>query len=60
MSNTVTVTKVKLKLVQKKPRHVTWTEETVDNEGLGKKKSKICCIYCSKGKDRDKNKYERL
>ncbi|KIR55598.1 hypothetical protein I315_01471 [Cryptococcus gattii Ru294] len=26
-------------------RRVVWTEETVDNEGLGKKKSKICCIY---------------
>ncbi|AHL30100.1 protein phosphatase inhibitor [Encephalitozoon intestinalis ATCC 50506] len=58
MSSTVTVTKMKLKLI--KTRRVTWTKETVDNEGLGKKKSKICCIYCSKGKDRDKNKYERL
>ncbi|GAK63339.1 uncharacterized protein PAN0_003c1543 [Moesziomyces antarcticus] len=26
-------------------RRVVWTEETVDNEGLGRKKSKICCIY---------------
>ncbi|KAF3924267.1 hypothetical protein ABW21_db0205451 [Orbilia brochopaga] len=26
-------------------RRVTWTEEVVDNEGLGKKKTKICCIY---------------
>ncbi|GAA5981559.1 hypothetical protein JCM11641_004097 [Rhodosporidiobolus odoratus] len=24
---------------------VQWTDETVDNEGLGRKKSKICCIY---------------
>ncbi|EJD49536.1 hypothetical protein AURDEDRAFT_112415 [Auricularia subglabra TFB-10046 SS5] len=24
---------------------VTWTEDIVDNEHLGKKKSKICCIY---------------
>ena len=27
------------------PRRVVWTDETVDNEGLGRKKSKICCIY---------------
>lgn len=59
MSSTVTVTKMKLKLVQKRLRHVTWTEETVDNEGMGRKKSNICCIYCSKGKDKHKNKYER-
>ncbi|KAI5478876.1 type 1 phosphatases regulator Ypi-1 [Pseudohyphozyma bogoriensis] len=24
---------------------VQWTDETVDNEFLGRKKSKICCIY---------------
>ncbi|KAH9029200.1 phosphatase inhibitor-domain-containing protein [Lactarius hengduanensis] len=26
-------------------RHVAWGEDVVDNEGLGRKKSKICCIY---------------
>uniref|UniRef100_V5EXZ7 Type 1 phosphatases regulator n=2 Tax=Kalmanozyma brasiliensis (strain GHG001) TaxID=1365824 RepID=V5EXZ7_KALBG len=26
-------------------RRVVWTDSTVDNEHLGKKKSKICCIY---------------
>lgn len=26
-------------------RRVVWSEETIDNEGMGKKKSKICCIY---------------
>ncbi|KAK9761762.1 Type 1 phosphatases regulator ypi1, variant 2 [Basidiobolus ranarum] len=26
-------------------RRVRWDESVVDNEGLGKKKSKICCIY---------------
>ena len=26
-------------------RRVSWTVETVDNEGLGKKKSKCCCVY---------------
>ncbi|GAA5872275.1 hypothetical protein JCM16303_001038 [Sporobolomyces ruberrimus] len=24
---------------------VQWTDETIDNEGLNRKKSKICCIY---------------
>jgi len=26
-------------------RRVAWDEDVVDNEGAGKKKSKICCIY---------------
>ncbi|KDN47365.1 hypothetical protein K437DRAFT_246103 [Tilletiaria anomala UBC 951] len=26
-------------------RRVVWTEGTIDNEGMGKKKSKLCCIY---------------
>ncbi|BGP58196.1 hypothetical protein JCM8202_004735 [Rhodotorula sphaerocarpa] len=26
-------------------QRVQWTQETVDNEGLNRKKSKICCIY---------------
>lgn len=26
-------------------RQVTWSEGTVDNEDLGRKKSKCCCIY---------------
>ncbi|KAK4689975.1 protein phosphatase 1 regulatory subunit 11, partial [Tremellales sp. Uapishka_1] len=26
-------------------QRVIWAEETVDNEGMGRKKSKICCIY---------------
>jgi len=25
--------------------HVAWGEDVIDNEGSGKKKSKICCIY---------------
>lgn len=29
---------------------VTWTEDTVDNENLGRKKSKICCIFHSSKK----------
>ncbi|KAH8988877.1 phosphatase inhibitor-domain-containing protein [Lactarius akahatsu] len=26
-------------------RHVAWGDDVLDNEGLGRKKSKICCIY---------------
>lgn len=26
-------------------RRVTWSEEVVDNEELGRKKSKVCCIF---------------
>ncbi|CAH1785289.1 unnamed protein product [Owenia fusiformis] len=26
-------------------RQVQWTQDTVDNEFMGKKKSKCCCIY---------------
>lgn len=26
-------------------RRVTWSEEVVDNEHLGRKKSKVCCIF---------------
>lgn len=37
-----------LKLRCHKPKtekKVQWTEKTVDNEHMGKKKSKCCCIY---------------
>ncbi|PNS14848.1 hypothetical protein CAC42_2077 [Sphaceloma murrayae] len=26
-------------------RHVVWAEDVIDNEGMGKKSSKVCCIY---------------
>lgn len=26
-------------------RRITWAEDVVDNEGLGRKSSKVCCIY---------------
>ncbi|KAK0104020.1 Type 1 phosphatases regulator ypi1 [Cadophora gregata f. sp. sojae] len=26
-------------------RRIKWAEDVVDNEGLGRKKSKVCCIY---------------
>ncbi|KAJ2137979.1 Type 1 phosphatases regulator ypi1 [Coemansia sp. RSA 353] len=25
--------------------HVQWADDTVDNENMGRKKSKVCCIY---------------
>lgn len=28
--------------------HVTWTPDTVDNEHMNKKKSKICCVFKKK------------
>lgn len=35
----------KTKTKEKEDRKVVWSEETVDNEDMGKKKSKCCCIY---------------
>ncbi|KAJ4294291.1 Type 1 phosphatases regulator ypi1 [Kalmusia sp. IMI 367209] len=26
-------------------RHIQWASDVVDNEGMGKKSSKVCCIY---------------
>ncbi|KAL5281556.1 PPP1R11 family protein [Megaselia abdita] len=39
------LTKSKSKLKEKDEKKVAWAEETVDNEHMGKKKSKCCCIY---------------
>lgn len=59
MSVTVTQTLVKLKLRRRKK--VTWSEDTVDNEHMNKKSSKVCCIHNSKAGTgcKHKNKYER-
>jgi hypothetical protein len=65
----ITVKDLKLKLEKK----VTWTEDTIDNEHMNKKKSKICCIFkkpitnpddsssdsCSSCDEKGKNAYER-
>ncbi|KAJ2720307.1 Type 1 phosphatases regulator ypi1 [Coemansia sp. Benny D115] len=60
---------------QESTSHVQWAADTVDNEGLGRKKSKICCIFRkqrafgesdsdssdSSGSDSDgPNEYERM
>jgi len=34
-----------LKLNKEKAKQIKWSQDTVDNEGLGKRKSKSCCIY---------------
>eukprot|EP00831_Metopus_contortus_P001875 TRINITY_DN10685_c0_g1_i3.p3 TRINITY_DN10685_c0_g1~~TRINITY_DN10685_c0_g1_i3.p3 ORF type:complete len:150 (-),score=53.42 TRINITY_DN10685_c0_g1_i3:130-579(-) len=55
----------------KQPKSVKWTEETKDNEGQQKKKSKLCCIFRKPLEDPDEefssssdedlpNAYERL
>lgn len=31
--------------LKKKEKKVNWKTDTVDNEGMGKKSSKCCCIY---------------
>ena len=44
--DTVAAVKVKLKKPKSKlTKKVSWTEDTVDNEAMGRKKSKCCCIY---------------
>jgi len=40
--------RLKLKKDQKERKKVQWTNETVDNEHLGKKKSKCCCVFVKK------------
>ncbi|PWY64713.1 type 1 phosphatases regulator ypi1 [Aspergillus heteromorphus CBS 117.55] len=27
------------------PQRIRWSEDVIDNEGLGRKSSKVCCIY---------------
>ncbi|KAK0205086.1 phosphatase inhibitor-domain-containing protein [Desarmillaria ectypa] len=43
-SSTPAVGSLRLRGARRKPR-VAWSEDVVDNEGCGRKKSKICCIY---------------
>mmetsp|Transcript_5330 Transcript_5330/g.8249 ORF Transcript_5330/g.8249 Transcript_5330/m.8249 type:complete len:92 (-) Transcript_5330:445-720(-) len=45
-SPTPTPTTIQLHLARKPRRKgVRWADDTVDNEHLGKKSSKICCVY---------------
>lgn len=51
-SQTTTQSKIVLKLhykedeEQKDEKKVKWSEDTIDNEHMNKRKSNICCIYC--------------
>ena len=48
MSITTTVIANTSTLAEQPPApspHVHWADNTVDNEGMGKKKSKKCCIF---------------
>jgi len=36
---------LRLHLKKVKSKKIKWTEDTIDNEGLGRKKSKCCCQY---------------
>jgi len=44
--------------LKKKKKKINWTEDTVDNEGLGKKKSKCCCQYSKPRKDLEESSSE--
>ena len=49
--STVTTTTIVVQTIVGEPtpqQHVTWAEDTVDNEGAGKKKSNKCCIFKKK------------
>jgi len=48
-----TTLKLKLQKKDKTRKKIQWTEDTIDNEGLGKKKSKCCCQYTKPRKDLD-------
>ncbi|XPS77654.1 Type 1 phosphatases regulator ypi1 [Ascochyta lentis] len=36
---------LRLRAAPEERRHIQWAEDVVDNEGMGKKSSKVCCIY---------------
>jgi len=39
---------LKLSLKKEKAKQIKWSQDTVDNEGLGRKKSKCCCQFKKK------------
>lgn len=57
-TRTDTRTDVQVRTLRLVRRRVTFADGTVDNEHLGRRKSKCCCKYTI-GKDKTKNKYER-
>jgi protein phosphatase 1 regulatory subunit 11 len=36
---------LRLRAEPSESRHIQWAEDVIDNEGMGKKSSKVCCIY---------------
>ncbi|KAF2998168.1 hypothetical protein E8E13_003097 [Curvularia kusanoi] len=36
---------LRLRAEPEERRHIQWAEDVIDNEGMGKKSSKVCCIY---------------
>ncbi|KAJ9642563.1 Type 1 phosphatases regulator ypi1 [Coniosporium apollinis] len=36
---------LRLRVEPVEERHIQWAEDVIDNEGMGKKSSKVCCIY---------------
>lgn len=36
---------LRLRAEPQESSHVKWAEDVVDNEGMGRKSSKVCCIY---------------
>ncbi|EON68850.1 hypothetical protein W97_08108 [Coniosporium apollinis CBS 100218] len=36
---------LRLRVEPAEERHIQWAEDVIDNEGMGKKSSKVCCIY---------------
>ncbi|KAF2840830.1 hypothetical protein M501DRAFT_903373, partial [Patellaria atrata CBS 101060] len=44
-TTTATSTTLRLRAERTNQRHISWADDVVDNEGMGKKSSKVCCIY---------------
>ena len=40
-------------------RSVTWSEDVIDNEDMGRKKSNVCCIFRQKCEHEAMNAYEQ-
>ena len=43
--DTETAPTLKLRSANSEKKGIRWSEDTVDNEGQGKKSSKCCCVY---------------
>ena len=43
--SSIPIPTLRLRAERDQRRHIQWAEDVVDNEGMGKKSSKVCCIY---------------